>query len=75
MQFGSGAFAIARLASWVTGLVGLPGLLGLLAGGLGFLTLLERGLDHVVSKARRSGRSADHIDMSFQFKYFQVSWH
>ena len=38
---------------------GLLGLLGLLEGVLCFLALLEGGLKHVVSHARRSERSAD----------------
>ena len=38
---------------------GLLGLLGLLDGVLCFLALLEGGLNHGVSHARRSERSAD----------------
>ena len=50
-----------RRSSWIAELLGLLGLLGLLEGVFGFLALVEGGLYHVVSHARRSERSADKI--------------
>ena len=49
------------IAGWVTELLCLLGLLGLLEGMFGFLALLGGGLNHVVSHARRSERSADNL--------------
>ena len=47
------------LAGWVTELVGLLWLLGLLEGLIGFLASLDGGLKDGVPHARRSERSAD----------------
>ena len=47
------------------GALGLLGLLGLLGGVLCFLALLQGGLNHVVSHARRSDRPAD---------FYRFSW-
>ena len=43
---------------WIAGLAGLAGL-ARLAGRFGFLALLEAGLNHGVSHARRQDGSAD----------------
>ena len=45
-------------------MLGLLGLLGLLAGRFGFLALLEAGLKHGVSHARRQDGSADYVGAS-----------
>ena len=54
------------------------GLLGLLAGRFGFLALLEAGLKHVVSHARRQDGSADlsvrvYKNKNLAWKVFQKS--
>ena len=50
------------LAGWVSELLGLLGLLGLLEGVIGFLALLEGCLSNGLEHARRSERSADLIE-------------